>query len=358
MQDTKFPVLVTGIGGGGHGEQILKALRLGELDYFIVGADANAQCANRHEVDHFEVLPLARDPNYLERVISLAQRFNCRVVFHGSEAEMMVFSHARERLSEKGIYVPVNPPSVMNICQDKARTTEFLAAQGIKVPAFREIRSIADCADYDVFPAVIKPCAGGGSASVFIVQTKDELTLFSEYLLRIYDRFVIQEYVGTPEQEYTVGVLFGADGEFINSIAIKRVINNALTIRASVPNRSGRQDLGDRLVISTGISQGHVAEWKEIRSQCEKIARLLQPRAPINIQCRFVAGEVIPFEINPRFSGTTSLRALAGYNESDVLVRRDVLGMRIEPNFRYRDVLILRGLKENVITLKDRNSLP
>jgi carbamoyl-phosphate synthase large subunit len=67
---------------------------------------------------------------------------------------------------------------------------------------------------------------------------------------------------------------------------------------------------------------------------------------------------VIPFEINPRFSGTTSLRALAGYNEPDVLVRRDVLGMRIEPYFRYRDVLILRGLKENVITLEDRNSQP
>ena len=78
---------------------------------------------------------------------------------------------------------------------------------------------------------------------------------------------------------------------------------------------------------------------------------LLQPRAPINIQCRFVAGEVIPFEINPRFSGTTSLRALAGYNEPDVLVRRDVLGEQIETYFRYRDVLILRGLKENVISI-------
>lgn len=356
MQNTKIPVLITGIGGGGHGEQILKALRIGELKYFIVGADANAHCANRHKVDYFEILPLARDPNYLEQVISLAKRFNCRAIFHGSEAEMMVFSYARERLSENGIYVPVNPPAVMNICQDKARTTEFLATRGIKVPLYREIKSIADCAGYDVFPAVIKPCTGGGSANVFIVQSKDELAFFSEYLLRIYDRFVIQEYVGTPEQEYTVGVLFGADGEFINSIAIKRVINNALTIRTSVPNRTGRRDLGDRLVISTGISQGHVSEWKEIRNQCEEIARLLQPRAPINIQCRFVADEVIPFEINPRFSGTTSLRALAGYNEPDVLVRRDVLGERIEPNFPYRDVLILRGLKENVVTMEDRNS--
>lgn len=350
MHNTKFPVLVTGIGGGGHGEQTLKALKLGKLEYFIVGADANYQCANRHAVDQFEILPHARHSNYLAEVISLAKRFKCRAIFHGSEPEMMVLSHARERFFNEGIYVSVNPPSVMSICQDKAKTTEFLASHGIKVPKFREIRNASECAEFDIFPAVIKPCEGGGSANVFIVQTKDELKLFSEYLLKIYDRFVIQEYVGTPDQEFTVGVLFGADGEFINSIAIKRLINNALTIRTSVPNRSGRAELGDRLVISTGISQGHVADWRDVRNKCEEIARLLHPRAPVNIQCRVVAGDVIPFEINPRFSGTTSLRALAGYNEPDVLIRRDILGEIIEPYFPYQDALILRGLRENIIT--------
>jgi len=55
----------------------------------------------------------------------------------------------------------------------------------------------------------------------------------------------------------------------------------------------------------------------------------------VNVQCRLVDGEVVVFEINPRFSGTTSLRAMVGYNEPDVLFRHHVLGEPIEPHFPY-----------------------
>ncbi|WP_260293633.1 ATP-grasp domain-containing protein [Sedimenticola hydrogenitrophicus] len=346
----KYPVLVTGIGGGGHGEQILKALQLAGR-YLIIGADANDECANRHVVDHFAVLPRANDPKYLEEVVALAKRFTCRAIFHGSEAEMVVLSQQREKLEALGLYVPVNPPSVMEICQDKAATMAFLSAQGVRVPLFREVSAFTDLEGFDHFPVVIKPSrGGGGSANVFIVQNRAELELFASYLLGIYESFILQEYVGTPNQEYTVGVLFGADGRMLNSIAIRRLVNNALTIRTSIPNRSGRAELGSNLIISTGISQGYVGDWPEVRAQCERIATALHPRAPINIQCRLVNDIVIPFEINPRFSGTTSLRAMVGYNEPDCLFRRDVLGEPVEVNFPYRRGLILRSLHESLVT--------
>ena len=35
----RVSVMVTGVGGGGHGEQILKALRLAPTRYEIVGGD-------------------------------------------------------------------------------------------------------------------------------------------------------------------------------------------------------------------------------------------------------------------------------------------------------------------------------
>jgi carbamoyl-phosphate synthase large subunit len=72
-------------------------------------------------------------------------------------------------------------------------------------------------------------------------------------------------------------------------------------------------------------------------------------RGPLNIQCRVVDGEVKVFEINPRFSGTTSIRAMTGYNEPDVLIRRHLLGETIQPRFPYRDALILRGLTETEV---------
>lgn len=46
MVDERLPVLITAIGGGGHGEQILKALRLADNEkYRLIGADAQAECA-------------------------------------------------------------------------------------------------------------------------------------------------------------------------------------------------------------------------------------------------------------------------------------------------------------------------
>ena len=343
-------VLLTGIGGGGHGEQILKALRLGELKYNIVGTDISDACANRNKVDTFVKLPRATDPRYLDELRGLAQAYKCIAVFHGSEPEMIALSRSRTILEGEGIYAPVNPPSVLDICQDKAKTMTHLSLHGFRAPKFLEVRDLSHLVSWDTLPAILKPSVGGGgSANVFIVQSREELSTFSKYLLGVCECFILQEYLGTPEEEYTVGVLFGKDGALINSIAIKRVINNALTIRTQVPNKTGRPEFGSRLVISTGISQGHVADWRRVRSACEKIAASLSPTAPVNIQCRLVDGEVIPFEINPRFSGTTSLRAMADYNEPDILIRRDVSGSTYPREFPYREMMILRGLEERCV---------
>lgn len=350
LKNEAVRVLVTGVGGGGHGEQILKALRLGELKYNIIGTDITDACANRNKVDTFVKLPRATDPGYLDELSALAKAHKCVAIFHGSEPEMMVLSRSRSILEGEGIYTPVNPPSVLDVCQDKARTMAHLARHGFRTPKFLEVRDLAHLKSWDTLPAILKPSVGGGgSANVFIVQSREELLTFSKYLLGVCECFILQEYLGTPDEEYTVGVLFGGDGALINSIAIKRVINSALTIRTQVPNKTGRPEFGSRLIISTGISQGHVADWPQVRSACEKIATSLSPIAPVNIQCRVVDGDVISFEINPRFSGTTSLRAMAGYNEPDTLVRRDVFGQEIAPHFPYREMMILRGLEEHCL---------
>jgi carbamoyl-phosphate synthase large subunit len=350
LKSEQVRVLLTGIGGGGHGEQILKALRLGKLKYNIIGTDISDACANRNKVDTFVKLPRATDPRYLDEVSAVAKAHKCVAMFHGSEPEMAVLSRSRSVLEREGIYTPVNPPSVLDICQDKARTMGHLSRRGFRTPKFLEVRELAHLESWDTLPAILKPSVGGGgSANVFIVQSREELSTFAKYLLGVCECFILQEYVGTPEEEYTVGVLFGKDGVLINSIAIKRVINNALTIRTQVPNKTGRSEFGPRLIISTGISQGHVADWPHIRGTCERIAASLSPIAPVNIQCRVVDGEVIPFEINPRFSGTTSLRAMAGYNEPDTLLRRDVFGEEIAAQFPYREMMILRGLEEHCV---------
>lgn len=344
---TQVKVMVTGVGGGGHGEQIVKALRLGKLDYCIIGTDTDHHSSGFSAVDIACKVPRASDPCYIDTILALCELHGVRALFHGSEAEMVVLDSERMRIESQGIYLPVNQSRVLRTCQNKLLTMKFLRENGFATPQSRQIMCMGDLNDFHAFPAVLKPAiGGGGSANVYIVQDRYELELFSTYLLRTSTPLILQEYVGTPDAEFTVGVLFGKDGVLLNSIAIRRIVSNALSVRLRVPNRTGNQLLGNSLIISSGVSQGEIGRWPVVTSQCERIAIALGPNAPINIQCRLVQDIVIPFEINPRFSGTTSLRAMAGYNEPDILVRRDVFAESIEDHFPYDECVIMRGLSE------------
>lgn len=347
---TSLTVLVTGVGGGGHGEQILKALRLSEVDYTIVGTDISPYSKGLYEVDHAEIVPPANDPHYIERLLRICERHKVAAVFHGSEPELKILSRYRDQFIRKGIFLPLNPPQVIDLCMDKVRTFEFLKAEGFPVPAFRKVSAADQFTDFESLPAVLKPSTGGGgSANVFLAQTQDELRAFGTYLLSIYPEFIVQEYVGSHESEFTVGVLSSMQGELLNSIAVKRNILSALSNRLKAPNRTSRKELGSILAISNGVSQGEIGPFPEVTASCEQIALALGCCGSINIQCRVMNGKVYVFEINPRFSGTTSLRAMVGYNEPDVLVRKHVLGENIQPRFAYNSGTILRGLAETLV---------
>lgn len=343
------PVLITAIGGAGHGEQILKALRLAETPYRLIGADANAYCPQFRLVDQALTLPRADAPGYIDAVLSVCAHFGVRAAFHGSEPELMAMNAARDRFAAANILLPINPDPVIRACMDKQATVALLRDLGFDPPRSLLIQRSQDLPAIDFYPAVIKPHLGsGGSKDCYIVQDAREMALLAEYIG--YDRGIfVQEYVGTPESEFTVGVLTDLDGVFINSIAVRRELKSQLNLRVVTPNRTGRTDLGSRLVISSGVSHGEVGPFPAVTGPCEAIAKAIGARGAINIQCRLVGDQVKVFEINPRFSGTTSIRAMMGYNEPDILIRRHVLGETITPRFPYRSGMVLRSLIESEV---------
>ena len=288
----------------------------------------------------------------MDALFELCDMYEVKALFHGCEPELKLFRKHRKEIERRGIFLPINPDSVIDICMDKERTFAFLAENGIDVPRYKRVKTRDELCDVDWFPLVLKPSiGGGGSSDVFIVQSQKELLALADYLgfEHIADSFVLQEYVGTPEQEYTVGVLHDMEGSYINSIAVRRMLSGQLNIRSRVVNRTGRDEFGKYLVISSGVSQGEVGRFPTVTNQCSKIAELLGVHGAINIQCRLVNGKIMVFEINPRFSGTTSLRAMVGYNEPDLLLRKHVIGETLEVGFAYEDATILRSLIESKV---------
>jgi carbamoyl-phosphate synthase large subunit len=143
--------------------------------------------------------------------------------------------------------------------------------------------------------------------------------------------------------------LHDLDGKFVDSIAVLRDLSGGLNVRTFVPNRTGRQDLGPRLVISSGVSQGRIGKFRDVTDQCREIAEALGSQGPLNIQCRLVDGKVRIFEINPRYSGTTSLRAMVGFNEPDLMIRHHLLGKAIPRDRNWPESVVERTLVEHIV---------
>ncbi len=351
-------VMITGVGGGGVGEQILKCLRMSSLDYNIIGCDMDRNSMGLTNVDKAYLAPAASHKDYMENIINICKANDVHVLFHGSEPEMKVLSKNRQILADNGIFVPFNPEKVVDICLDKYLTMNFLKDNGFEIPQYWEVKDEADLQKIDVFPIVLKPSVGGGgSVNTFIAQNAEELELFGKYLLKIYNQFLAQEYIGKIEDEYTVGILHGSTGEYINSIAVKKNILPGLSNKTRVVNRTSKSDLGEILAISSGVSQGEIGRFPEVTEPCKKIAQKLGCTAALNIQCRVYNHKIYVFEINPRISGTSSLRAMVGYNEPDILIREKVLGEKTEVNFPYQSGYIARGLSEKFISYEFMKTL-
>jgi len=343
-------VMVTGVGGGGIGKQIIKSLRLANANYEIIGTDITSLSKGLMEVDYPYIVPKASENNYIACLVALIKKHNVEVLFPGSEPELKIISKERKAFSGMSVFLPINPPKVIDICMNKFHTNSFLRESGFYYPHTIVISSMNDLEKIDFYPVVFKPNIGGsGSTDVFIVQNSDELILLSKYILTIYPSFIAQEYIGTKDNEFTVGILISMDGEVINSIAVKRMIMCGLSNKIKVENRTKNKKLGKYLAISTGITQGEIGKFPEVTKKCEEVALKMGCRSTVNIQCRLVHGKVYVFEINPRFSGTTYFRAMVGYNEPDILIRKYILNEKIEKYFDYGSGIIMRGLEEKLM---------
>jgi carbamoyl-phosphate synthase large subunit len=180
----------------------------------------------------------------------------------------------------------------------------------------------------------------------FIAQDAEELAFFQSYLFRCGVRPLLQEYIGRADEEYTVGVLHLPDGSHAGTAVMRRNIIDGMSNRLRVANRTLREELGGVLAISSGITQGKFVAHEPVARAARAMAEALGSRGPLNIQGRWNGSKFIPFEANPRFSGTTPMRAMAGFNEPALLIAH-WLGLRLPQHGTLRGGTFTRGLVEH-----------
>jgi carbamoyl-phosphate synthase large subunit len=301
-------VMIAGIGGASLGTEIGKCLLLAKK-YEVFGCDISSTAYGLYNKDFTETYHINRD-DYLAEVLKLCHQTGAQWLIPGGEQPNALLSAAAEPLAREGVRVVTNDTAIVGLFSDKQATFNKLAACGIPIPKTAEFNNVNDL-QYVGLPCIVKPATGsGGSASVFFAVTTDEVLVYAEFIRRNGSVPIVQEYVGDDEGEFTIGVLSLPDGRVVGSIALRRVLDAKLSV--AYRGRGG--------VVSSGYSQGYIDAFPDLCQQAERIANVIQSRGPINIQGRVRNGVLIPFEINPRFSASTYLRALAGFNEIDMLL--------------------------------------
>jgi carbamoyl-phosphate synthase large subunit len=318
----KTRVLVTGVGGRSVGAGILHALLRvddsvrGRWD--VVATDADPFSWGLYVADHSALVPRADAPEYLDRIHELIASYDVAAVIPGTEPEAALLSASRDQLP---VPVIANDAALMPLMMDKDQAEAKLRELGLNfIPSYRWEQRDQAVAAFG-FPVFVKPTQGtGGSRGVHLVAGAEELAALTPFVSEE-SRSIVQPYIGDGENEYTVGVLSDRAGEVIDSIVIRRKLIGLSLLDAK------RIDSGTATV-STGISQGYVVRHAEIQEYCEALATRLGSTGPMNLQLRIHRGEPYVFEIHPRFSGTTPIRASAGFNEPDMLLRNHLYGER------------------------------
>jgi carbamoyl-phosphate synthase large subunit len=312
-------VLVTGAGAV-LGQGIIKSLRMAETPYDIIAVDPDPRAVGLYWADRAYLVPLAKDPSYLDVVCRILDREKPDVVLIGTDVELMTYAQNKSKL--ESIYktrVIVSPPHVIKIADDKWLTYEFLLANGFPCPKSALPSGISELLQECDFPLIVKPRTGARSIGVHLVRNEEELY---QSLNRV-ENPVIQECVANAEQEYTSGVVVDM-GIAKAVVTMRRDLRDGNTYRA------------------------YVEPDAPFNSLLAKIAEKLGGVGPLNFQFRVEQGIPKIFEINARFSGTTPLRVYAGFNEVDYLVRHYVLGDPI-PAPQVRAIAIFKYWNEIVV---------
>jgi len=152
----------------------------------------------------------------------------------------------------------------------------------------------------------VKPRGGHGSAGVHLAQTPEDVAYAESRIRELGWSPMLQEYIGDESQEFTTGVTVSSDGKAVlSSISMRRTLKGGQTYKAFID------------------------DFVDVRRTAEEVALQLGARGPVNVQSRTVGGAQKVFDVNPRFSASCPMRAVAGVNEPDILFRDFVLGEEV-----------------------------
>lgn len=329
MSMREIRVLVTGMGNP-LGQNIYKALKMSALPLRIWVMDANTFSAGLTWEPDSVLAPMVRDPGYLDQFEAFLTRNGIDIVFFGTEAEPAALRPHLDALTARtGTTFALDRQAVLDVADDKLLTARALAAAGIDHPRSapaEDAAAVAALAEAAGFPLIAKPRKGSAARGLYQFRAPGDLRP------DLPPNYVVQECLLPDDQEYTVGIYRTREGQAVAATVILRELNFGLTYKGVLVRHPG------------------------IETYAMEVAAALGATGSVNVQLRLTDRGPVAFEVNPRFSSTTPIRAHFGVNEPELAIRELVLGEALAP-VTARPGAVLRHWSEQYLEADDHAAL-
>jgi carbamoyl-phosphate synthase large subunit len=312
-------VLVTGAGSL-LGQGIIRSLINSKLKIHLTAVDPDPLAVGLYWADSKYLIPMVNDREYFGKLKDILRLSEPDVVLVGTDVELPIFAKYKELLEKEfNTRIIVSSSRVIDIANDKYLTYKYLKEAGFAYPETVLPENIELLLSNHAFPFIVKPRIGARSIGVYKANDIDQL----HQLLQSDSNVVIQECVGSSQEEYTASALT-FDGKCYGSIVMRRELRDGNTYKS------------------------YVEQNEVFNREIQTIAADLSAFGPANFQFRLDGSTIKIFEINARFSGTTPLRALAGFNEVEMCIRKILFDEQItQPQIE--TMTILRYWSEYIV---------
>ncbi|MHC4114773.1 MAG: ATP-grasp domain-containing protein [Planctomycetota bacterium] len=297
-----------------------KAAKELKMSACLIGTDITELSSAMQLCDKAFLVKPIKHPRYISQLLSIVKNNNVKLLIPTVDLDLKLLAKNKPRFTAIGCRVLVSSTQVVDICQDKRKTYQFMLKNGFDTPltisartAIRKSKQKAENTRLN-WPCFLKPWDGHASRGTAAVTNPEELAFFAKRI----PNCIVQEFIkGT---EFTCDVY----------------VDFSMKVRCVVPRK--------RIEIRAGeVSKSQIIKNGNIMHQAaEVVTKLGAGPGVITLQLFLTDdGRVKFIEINPRFGGGVPLSIKAGANFPKWILR-EILGEKINIRFNgFKDKLIM-----------------
>ncbi len=314
MRNKQFTVAITCIGSG-IGQSIIHSLRLSPLPIQTIGFGNNAFANGAYDCDQHEYVPSIFAPDYIESLLEKCLQFHVNLIIPGMDLDAWILSENADRFEASEIKILTSDKKLHSMCRNKESICkELKTVSDHFVRCYTKANFLEGIKRGEVsYPCIAKPQKGSGSIGVKMLTNEQDFNeIVNDYFIQElvypnskdanYQKFIEEVKNGRVSQlsEISIQIVTDVNGNEIGRMASRNNLKNGVPIEIIPVDDQTIWDAVDKI-----------------------LPRLLElgMRGPMNIQGRITDTGIRFFEINPRFTGITGLRAMMGFNEVEECVK-------------------------------------